>query len=125
VQALAGSGTLAAMVSPVDGMITAGDTCGTALLRSGMNNELVVRIIGVKPNPASSSLDLHLHSASNTNANITFVSMLGQTVTNIPVQLNAGDQVIPITQLPERSGVYEMLISSGAAVVRERVEILR
>lgn len=125
VHASAGSATLAAMLSATDGMITAGDTCGSELMRAGMNGKLEVNIIGIHPNPATSTIDLHLRSTHGGDASVSFVSMLGRTERSIPLHLIAGEQVISLSNLPEHSGVYELLISSGASIVRERVEILR
>ncbi|MDP4233492.1 MAG: vWA domain-containing protein [Bacteroidota bacterium] len=114
------------LVTAADGFISAGDTCGTGLYRSEMNGSLELRIEPARPNPASSSMDVTVHSAAETDATISFISVVGSIEKSIPVHLSRGDQTVHLADLPASSGVFELSIkAAGMNEARQRVEILR
>ncbi len=109
-----------------DGLVTVGSICGTPHIRYFLQGTFILHVDGIAPNPANGTVAIHLHSEAETDAVIRIISVLGSTVKEIPVHVQNGDQSITISDLPNTSGTYEVVVhAAGFDCGRQRFELLR
>ena len=79
------------------------------------NNEVSVSIF---PNPSNGETNLRINAKTSSEAGITLVNVLGQTVYSRPVILNGGTNIIPLDVSGLAQGAYSVVIDSknGASV---------
>lgn len=87
---------------------------------TGINNQT---ISGMKmyPNPASESVNITFSSEENTNAELSVMNLMGQTVYNMNVIVNEGYNMVtvPVNQLP--AGVYMVNIKSSKGTSTQKL----
>lgn len=117
----------AKILSAKDGIVIARNNCGDPTLRSIMTGGNVgFKILSANPNPANTSVELHIQSDEEMDANVVFVSLDGTTAKNLPFHIVKGVQTLPITNLPDVSGAFEVVVSAnGCELGRTRIEIVR
>ena len=104
----------AKVLSAQDGLIIARGVCGNLTLRSIMTGGNVgFKILSVNPNPANTSIELHIKNAEEMDAAIAFISIDGTMVKSAPVHLSKGVLTVPISDIPEASGAYEVVASAN------------
>ncbi len=113
--------------STQDGLVRAGDTCGTAAMRTEMTGGLLAfRIVSIVPNPAQSSLVMTVNSAAESDAEIRIVSVSGLAEQIVPCHLSRGEQSVLLPELPKASGTYEVVVRmNGTDVDRRPIEVVR
>jgi hypothetical protein len=79
------------------------------------NNEVSVSIF---PNPSNGETNLKINAKTSSEAGITLVNVLGQTVYSRQVLLNGGTNIIPLDVSGLAQGAYSVVIDSknGASV---------
>jgi hypothetical protein len=73
------------------------------------------------PNPASESVNITFSSEENTNAELSVMNLMGQTVYNMNVIVNEGYNMVtvPVNQLP--AGVYMVNIKSSKGTSTQKL----
>ena len=122
----AGNSNLVNAAQTYDGLVTVGSTCGDLHIRYFLQGKFLLHIDGIAPNPSSGSLNMRLHSEQETDAQVRIISVLGTVVKDIPVHIQSGDQLLPLTDLPSTTGPYEIVVRvAGIDCSRQRFELLR
>ncbi len=124
---LSASNTFSSNVTALhDGLVQAGDICGSPHLRDVLSGSAIpLKILSATPNPASTAIDVAVHSATGASATVQLISVLGEVQKLDNIELEAGDHIVHLTHLPSSSGMFELVItSSDLNVAREKIELV-
>lgn len=94
---------------------------------TGINDKFVTASMRVYPNPANgaTNLNVELNLDAAVNASIKLVNVNGQIVSETPVNLNQGTNVVTIDIHNVAAGVYALQFSNGKQSQAQRVSILK
>ncbi|HZK75282.1 MAG TPA: VWA domain-containing protein [Candidatus Kapabacteria bacterium] len=117
----------ARVISAQDGLVIARNNCGDPTLRSMMTGGKVgFKVLSVNPDPANTLVELNIQSDEEMDANVAFVSLDGTMVKRMSIHLVKGVQTLPLSNLPNGSGVFEVVMSANDRELgRTRIEIVR
>jgi hypothetical protein len=78
----------------------------------GIENEEVISLTSLYPNPVNASATLEFNAIQNTNVDVTIIDISGKQVNNFSVNVNSGNNKIAVGTSDLANGYYMLNISS-------------
>ena len=78
----------------------------------GIENEEVISLTSLYPNPVNASATLEFNATQNTNVDVTIIDISGKQVNNFSVNVNSGNNKIAVGTSSLANGYYMLNVSS-------------
>ncbi|NJN78630.1 MAG: T9SS type A sorting domain-containing protein [Saprospiraceae bacterium] len=80
------------------------------------------KVFQVFPNPVSSSATVQIRLNESMDAILTVTNLMGQTMINQNIKLNAGDNNFPVEMSDLPAGLYLLSVKSGSDIITYKVQ---